>query len=98
MFFKLLRLFGLDVPARIAEVRIDLEERVELAKDQINQTAQTAAVLAALFVLGGLAAFAWSTISWEVLGWHEKGMINFQNEDEVSAIIASLVSRGRSTR
>jgi fumarate reductase subunit C len=58
MFFKLLKLFGLDVPARIAEVRIDLEERVELAKDQINQTAQTAAVLAALFVLGGLAALA----------------------------------------
>jgi len=58
MFFKLLKLFGLDVPARIAEVRIDLEERVELAKDQINQTAQAAGVLAALFVLGGLAALA----------------------------------------
>jgi hypothetical protein len=44
-------------------------------------------------ILGGLAAFAWSTISWEVLGWHEKGMINFQNEDEVSAIIASHATK-----
>jgi hypothetical protein len=23
-------------------------------------------------LLGGLAAFAWSSISWEVIGWHEK--------------------------
>jgi len=44
-------------------------------------------------ILGGLAAFAWSTISWEVLGWHEKGMISFQNEDEVSAIIASHATK-----
>ena len=58
MFFKILKLFGLDVPAKIAEVRVDLDERVELAKDQINQAAQTAAVMAALFALASLAALA----------------------------------------
>ncbi len=40
-------------------------------------------------ILGGLAAFAWSTVSWEVLGWHERVMVNFQDEAEVSAVIAS---------
>jgi hypothetical protein len=40
-------------------------------------------------ILGGLAALAWSTVSWEVLGWHEKAMVNFQNEDEVAAVISS---------
>jgi hypothetical protein len=40
-------------------------------------------------ILGGLAAFVWSSISWELIGWHEKTMIAFHNEDEVSAVIAS---------
>jgi len=40
-------------------------------------------------LLGGLAAFVWSSISWEVVDWHEKTMVSFQNEDEVSAVIAS---------
>jgi hypothetical protein len=40
-------------------------------------------------VLGGLTAFVWSFISWDVLPWHEKQLRSFQNEDEVSAIISS---------
>jgi hypothetical protein len=40
-------------------------------------------------LLGGLMAFVWSTVSWEVLGWHEKTLVKFQNDDEVSAVIAS---------
>ena len=40
-------------------------------------------------ILGGLAAFVWSSISWELIGWHEKTMVAFHNEDEVSAVIAS---------
>src|SRR6267154_2989477 len=44
-------------------------------------------------ILGGLAAFVWSSISWEVLGWHEKTMVSFQNEDEVSAVIASHATK-----
>lgn len=40
-------------------------------------------------ILGGLMAFVWSSISWELIGWHEKTMVAFHNEDEVSAVIAS---------
>ncbi len=40
-------------------------------------------------VLGGLVAFLWSSVSWELMGWHEKGMLGFHNQDEVSAAIAS---------
>jgi hypothetical protein len=40
-------------------------------------------------VLGGITAFLWSFISWGFLPWHEKQLRSFQNEDEVSAIIAS---------
>jgi hypothetical protein len=40
-------------------------------------------------VLGGITAFLWSFISWDLLPWHEKQLHSFQNEDEVSAIIAS---------
>ena len=40
-------------------------------------------------ILGGLVAFLWSFISWEVLPWHEKALHTFQNEDEVLAVIAS---------
>jgi hypothetical protein len=38
-------------------------------------------------ILGGLAAFIWSSISWELLGWHEKPMLAFQNEDDVATVI-----------
>jgi len=39
-------------------------------------------------ILGGIAAFVWSTISWTVLPWHEKPLLHFQNEDEVTAVIS----------
>lgn len=44
-------------------------------------------------ILGALMAFLWSSISWELLGWHEKGMLSFQNEDEVSAMVALHTSK-----
>ncbi len=40
-------------------------------------------------ILGGLAAFLWSNISWELIGWHEKPFHAFQKEDEVAAVISS---------
>jgi hypothetical protein len=43
-------------------------------------------------ILGGLMAFLWSSISWELIGWHEKTMVAFHNQDEVSAVIASHAS------
>jgi hypothetical protein len=44
-------------------------------------------------IWGGLMAFLWSSVSWEIIGWHEKTMVGFQNEDEVSAVIASHASQ-----
>jgi hypothetical protein len=38
-------------------------------------------------ILGGLAAFIWSSISWELFGWHEKPMLAFQNEDDLATVI-----------
>jgi hypothetical protein len=43
-------------------------------------------------ILGGLTAFIWSGISWTFLTWHEKPLRTFQNEDEVSAVIASHIT------
>ena len=40
-------------------------------------------------ILGGLMAFLWSSISWELIGWHEKTMLGFQNESDVSVVISS---------
>ena len=40
-------------------------------------------------ILGGLVAFVWSSVSWEMLGWHEKTLVSFQNDEEVSSVIAS---------
>jgi len=39
-------------------------------------------------ILGGVAAFLWSNVSWEILGWHEKTMLGFQNEEVVAGAIA----------
>jgi hypothetical protein len=38
-----LLLFGIDIPARMAEVRIDLRERFDLARNNVQQAAQTRA-------------------------------------------------------
>lgn len=58
MLLKILKLFGIDILARMAEVRVDLEERFDLAKDSVEQAAQRAAVLAILFFLAALAALS----------------------------------------
>jgi hypothetical protein len=42
---------------------------------------------------GRFDAFIWSSISWELLGWHEKGLLSFQNEDDVSAAITSHTAK-----
>jgi hypothetical protein len=31
-------------------------------------------------LLGGLMAFAWTSLSWKIIGWREKTMSSFQNE------------------
>jgi hypothetical protein len=43
MLFEILKLFGL---TRMEGVRVDVEERFDLAKNRVEQAAQTAAILA----------------------------------------------------
>ena len=40
-------------------------------------------------ILGGLTAFLWSSLSWELLGWHEKVVHPFPDEAEVTAAISA---------
>jgi ABC-type multidrug transport system fused ATPase/permease subunit len=58
MLFKILKLFEIDLAARMAEIRVDVEERFDLARDSVEQAAQNAAVFALLFLLAGLAALS----------------------------------------
>jgi hypothetical protein len=58
MLIKFLRLLGIDLPARMAEVRVEVEERFDLAKDSLEQAATKTAFLALLFFLAGLAALS----------------------------------------
>jgi ABC-type protease/lipase transport system fused ATPase/permease subunit len=75
MLVRILKLFGLDLPAKIAEVRIGIEERLELAKDQASQTVQTVAVVTALSAVAAitlLSAFAVGLIAlyhWVAIGY-----------------------------
>jgi uncharacterized membrane protein len=58
ILFNILKLFGIDVPARIAQVKARLEQRVEIAKDRVRQAAQTAAIVAVLCALAMLAVLS----------------------------------------
>ncbi len=54
MLFKLLRLFGLDVPAKVAAAKSVIEQRAEEVAQCAGQTVQTAALIAALSALAGV--------------------------------------------
>ena len=56
MLYKILKLFGLDIPAKIEAVKASLELRVEQATDHVRQVAQEAAVIAALSAVAATAA------------------------------------------
>ncbi len=58
MLFKILRFFGIDLSARIAEAWVDVEQRFDLTRDSVERAARTAAVLALLFLVAGMAALA----------------------------------------
>jgi hypothetical protein len=58
MMLKLLKLLGIDVHARMAEIQARFDQRVEAAKDQVEQAAQAAAVVAVLSALAGLAVLS----------------------------------------
>ena len=52
MLFKLLKLFGLDVPAKVAAAKAVIEQRAEEVAQYAVQAMQTAAVIAALSAFG----------------------------------------------
>ena len=54
MLFKILKLFGLDVPAKVAAAKSVIEQRAEEVAQYAGQTVQTAAVIAALSALAGV--------------------------------------------
>ena len=54
MLFKILMLFGLDVPAKVAAAKSMIEQRVEELTDYAKQATQTAAVIAALSAVAGI--------------------------------------------
>jgi hypothetical protein len=62
MLFQILKLFGLDVPAKIEAVKAGLEQRLEEAIDHVKEAAQHAAVIAALLTSAGITgAMAFGT-------------------------------------
>ena len=54
MMLKILKLFGLDVSAKMAETRSEIEQRVEEVADFAKQATQTAATVAALSAAAGV--------------------------------------------
>jgi len=107
MLFKFLKLFGINLPARMAEARVDVEERFDLAKDSVEQTAQTVAVLALLFFLAGLAALsAFGVCLTALYSWVSSNYGQFYGLAAVGAILlfiaiaifASAISKAKSWR
>jgi hypothetical protein len=56
MLFNILKLFGLDIPAKIEAVKASLELRVEQATDHVKRVAQEAAVIGALSAFAAITA------------------------------------------
>ena len=55
MLFKILKLFGLDVPAKIEAAKASLELRLQHAADHVRQEARQAAVIAVLSAFAAVA-------------------------------------------
>jgi len=75
MLFKVLKLVGIDVSAKVEAVRSSLEQRIDQATDHVRQVAEQAAVIAALSAvaavtgacaigIGLLALFWWAADSY----------------------------------
>jgi hypothetical protein len=56
MLFKILKLFGLDVSAKMAAAQSEIEQRVEEVADYAKQATQTAAIIAVLSAAAGVFA------------------------------------------
>jgi hypothetical protein len=69
MLFQILKAMGLDVPAQINALKADIDQRVEATTSQVGQAAQQAAVMAALYVLAGMAALLAIVVALLAIGW-----------------------------
>ena len=69
MLFQILKAMGLDVPAQINALKADIDQRIEGATLQVGQAAQQAAVMAALYVLAGIAALLAIVVALLAIGW-----------------------------
>jgi hypothetical protein len=58
MLFKILKMFGLDVPAKIEAMKAGIESKVEETTDHVRQVAQETAVIAAFSAVAIIAATA----------------------------------------
>jgi ElaB/YqjD/DUF883 family membrane-anchored ribosome-binding protein len=58
LLLNLLKVFGLDIPARVAELKARIEQRVEDAADQAVHVVQDIAVTVALVCCAAITAFA----------------------------------------
>jgi hypothetical protein len=56
MLFNILKVFGLDIPAKIEAAKASLERRVEHATDHVKLVARQAAVVAVLYAAAALTA------------------------------------------
>jgi hypothetical protein len=56
MLFKILKLLGLDVPAKMAAAKSEIEQRVEEVVDYAKQATQTAAAIGGLSAAAGVLA------------------------------------------
>jgi hypothetical protein len=79
MLFKILKLFGFDIPAQLEALRASFELRVEQATQNVRQVAEKAAIIAVFaalaaisaataFALGLIATYVWTAAAYGVYG------------------------------
>jgi hypothetical protein len=81
MLFRILRLFGLDVPAKIEAAKASLELRVERASERAKEVAQASAVIVVLAAFASVALGMASVV----------GLIALYRIDEPPAKVVSAI-------
>jgi hypothetical protein len=59
MLFKILKLFGIDVHAKIAAAKVNLEQQVTNATQHVAAIGQTVAVVGALALVSVITGLMW---------------------------------------
>jgi hypothetical protein len=69
LVLKILKLFGLDIPAKMEAVKTSLERRVDQTTDHVKKVAQEAAVIAALSAFASLTGMMAAGLGLVALYW-----------------------------